>query len=218
MADAGVGMAEARAAIVRACRRLDARGLIAGLDGNVSVRLADGTMLVTPAGRAKHDVAEADLVHCDAGGAVISGGRPSSEFGMHRGLYTARPDVGAVVHAHPPVATGFAVAGETIADDVLPEVIFQVGAVALVPFALPGTGALGAALAPFARDHDAFLLANHGATAVGRTLGDAMQRMESLEHAARILLAARQVGAVRRLSESDRAALRAARAAVRNTG
>lgn len=218
MADPGVGHDGGRAAIVRACRRLDARGLIAGLDGNVSLRLVDGTVLVTPAGRPKHELDEAAIVHCDAAGSVIAGGRPSSEFGMHLALYAARPDVGAVVHAHPPTATGFAVAGETIASDVLPEVIFQVGEVALVPFALPGTGALAEALAPFARDHDAFLLANHGATTVGRTLDDALQRMESLEHAARILLAARQVGTVHRLRESDRAALRAAREAARRTG
>lgn len=218
MADAGVGIGEAGAAVVRACRRLDARGLIAGLDGNVSVRLADGTLLVTPAGRPKHEVGEDELVRCGADGTVISGGHPSSEFGMHLALYAARPDVRAVVHAHPPTATGFAVAGETIAGDALPEVIFQVGEVALVPFALPGTPALAEALAPFARGHDAFLLANHGATTVGPTLGDALQRMESLEHAARILLAARQVGAVRRLGESDRAALRAARERARGTG
>jgi L-fuculose-phosphate aldolase len=200
----------ARAAVVRVCRRLWERGLIAGPDGNVSVRLGPDRLLVTPPGRSKVDVAEDELVEVDLAGRVLApGARATSELAMHLAIYAARADVGAVVHAHPPTATGFAVAGETLPDGVLPELVCQVGAVALVPYFTPGTPAAADALAPYLSAHDAFLLANHGATVVGPTLEAAHQRMESLEHAARILLAARLVGRVTPLTAQQRAALQA---------
>jgi L-fuculose-phosphate aldolase len=133
---------------------------------------------------------------------------------MHLAVYRARADVGAVVHAHPPTATGFAVAGETLPDGVLPELICQVGAVALVPYFTPGTPAAADTLAPYLAGHDAFLLANHGATTVGPTLGDAPRRVESLEHAARILFTARALGRVTALTAAQRAALQAPTRAV----
>jgi L-fuculose-phosphate aldolase len=202
--------AEARAAVVRVCRRLWERGLIAGPDGNLSVRLAPDRLLVTPPGRSKVDVTADELVEVGLDGRVLTpGGRATSELAMHLAVYAARPDVGAVVHAHPPTATGFAVAGETLPDGVLPELVCQVGAVALVPYFTPGTPEAAAALAPYLSRHDAFLLANHGATVVGPTLEAAHQRMESLEHAARILLAARMVGRVTPLTDAQRAALQA---------
>jgi Ribulose-5-phosphate 4-epimerase and related epimerases and aldolases len=134
---------------------------------------------------------------------------------MHLRIYRERPDVRAIVHAHPPVATAFGVAGRDFMDAVLPEVIFHLGQVPLVPFALPGTPALGDAMAPFLSGHDAFLLASHGATTVGPTLRLAHQRMESLEHAARILQTAMRIGPVTPLRAEDVAALRAAREAAR---
>lgn len=189
-----------RAAIVRVCRRLYERGLIAGPDGNVSLRLANGDILVTPAGLSKVDVTEDDLVVVDAKSGDARGSHaPSSEFAMHRRIYAVRPDVMAVVHAHPPTATGFAVAGESFVAPVLPEVILQMGRVPLVGYATPGTEALADLIEPVVREHDAFLMANHGATTVGRTLDAAHQRMESLEHAAKILLAARLLGRVNEL-------------------
>ena len=211
---------EARERIVRVCRRLYDRGLIAGPDGNVSVRVSADRLLVTPAGMSKVDVTADSLVAVDLDGAPIDGApidgarldgrRASSELRMHLAIYRARPDVRAVVHAHPPTATGFAVAGETIPDGVLPEVICQMGAVALVPYATPGTEAVGDAFAPYLAAHDAFLMANHGATTVGPTLEVAHQRMESLEHAARIVLSARLLGRVRALTDDQHAALRRA--------
>lgn len=207
----------AAAGIVRACRRLDARGLVAGQDGNVSVRVAPDRLLVTPAGRTKGEVEAGELVEVDLTGAVVAGdGRPSSEFGMHLAVYAGRPDVGAVVHAHPPTATGFAVAGADFMAPVLPEIILLTGPVPLVPYAMPGTPALAEALAPWLAGHDAFLLANHGATTLGRTLDAALQRMESLEHAARILLAARLVGRVNELTPEQAGALAALRQAARS--
>ncbi|MGZ8413916.1 MAG: class II aldolase/adducin family protein [Gemmatirosa sp.] len=202
--------AAARAGIVRVCRRLWERGLIAGPDGNVSVRIAEDRLLVTPAGASKVDVTEDDLVEVDLAGRRVGGSRDAtSELAMHLALYAARSDVRAIVHAHPPTATGFAVAGETLPDGVLPELICQMGAVALVPYFTPGTPAAATALAPYLSGHDAFLLANHGATTVGATLDAAHRRMESLEHAARILLAARLVGRVTPLTDEQRAALQA---------
>jgi L-fuculose-phosphate aldolase len=192
--------AAAAAAIVGVCRRLYERGLVAGPDGNVSVRLKNGDVLVTPAGGlSKVDMREDDLVLVDAAGSSHGTRPPSSELAMHRRIYAVRPDVMAVVHAHPPTATGFAVAGESFVAPVLPEVIFQMGRVPLVAYATPGTEALADLIEPVVREHDAFLLANHGATTVGPTLEAAHQRMESLEHAARIILTARILGRVNEL-------------------
>jgi L-fuculose-phosphate aldolase len=202
--------------IVAVCCRLYDAGLIAGQDGNVSVRLPSGHILVTPSGLSKVDVTADQLVELTAGGEPVTPGRTaSSEIEMHLRIYRARPDVRAVVHAHPPVATAFGVAGRDFMDDVLPEVIFHLGGVPLVPFAMPGTPALGDAMAPFLARHDAFLLASHGATTVGPSLRLAHQRMESLEHAARILHAASQLGPPARLRDEDVTALRRAREAAR---
>lgn len=202
--------------IVAVCCRLYDRGLIAGQDGNVSVRLSSGHILVTPSGLSKVDVTPDDLVELTAEGEQVTGGpAASSEIGMHLRIYRERPDVRAIVHAHPPIATAFGVVGRDFMDAVLPEVIFHLGRVPLVPFALPGTPALGDAMAPYLADHDAFLLASHGATTVGPTLRLAHQRMESLEHSARILHAASQIGSASLLRAEDIAALRAAREAAR---
>lgn len=203
---------DARGEIASVCRRLYDRGLIAGPDGNVSLRLDDGAILVTPSGLSKADVTPDDLVVVTLGGQVLEGRHaPSSELRMHLRIYQRRPDVRAVVHAHPPAATGFAVAGEAFVAPVLPEVILQLGAVPLVPYATPGSEALADAFEPFLAGHDGFLMANHGATTIGPTLVTAHQRMESLEHAARILLAARALGTVNELSAADVRPLRATR-------
>jgi len=205
-------MQDAREAIVLVCRRLYDRGLVAGPDGNVSVRRDDGTILVTPTGLSKVDVTPDDLVVVSLEGRVREGRRaPSSELRMHLRIYQRRPDVHAVVHAHPPVATGFAVAGEAFVAPVLPEVILQLGEVPLVPYATPGSDALADAFEPFLANHDGFLMANHGATTIAPSLATAHQRMESLEHAARILLAARALGRVNELSAADVRSLRATR-------
>jgi L-fuculose-phosphate aldolase len=194
--------------IVRVCRRLYERGLIAGPDGNVSARLGDGLIVVTPGGMSKVDVRVEDLVVVDESGNMLAGGRrPSSELRMNLRIFARRHDVHAVVHAHPPTATGFAVAGEAFMAPVLPEVILQMREVPLVPYATPGTDALADTFEAVLQDHDAFLMANHGATTLGATLEQAHQRMESLEHAARILLVARTLGRVNELSATDVQAL-----------
>ena len=197
-----------RREIVRVCRRLYERGLIAGGEGNVSARRDRESLLVTPAGAAKVDVAEDDLVVVDlAGNPVAGSGRASSELGMHLRIYDRRPDVNAVVHAHPPFATAFAVAGEDMMAPVLPELLVLIGGVPLVPYATPGSPALADAIEPFLLLHDALLMANHGATSFGPTLSIAHQRMESLEHGAQILFAARALGHVTALTDAQRDAL-----------
>jgi L-fuculose-phosphate aldolase len=202
------GDATLRREIVRVSRRLYERGLIAGGEGNVSARLPNGDVLVTPAGASKVDVLEEELVVVNPRGYVVAGsGRASSELGMHLRIYERRPDVGAVVHAHPPFATAFAVAGEDLMSPVLPEIVVLIGGVPLVPYATPGSPALAAAIEPFLGLHDAFLMANHGATSFGSTLSIAHQRMESLEHAARILFSARALGRVTLLTNEQRDAL-----------
>ena len=198
--------------IVLVCRRLYERGLVAGSDGNVSVRQEDGSILVTPSGLSKVDVTPDDLVVVTLDGRVLEGRHaPSSELRMHLRLYQRRPDIRAIVHAHPPAATAFAVVGESFVAPVLPEVILQLGKVPLLPYATPGSDALADAFEPFVANHDGFLMANHGATTIGPTLATAHRRMESLEHAARILLAARALGTVNELSAVDVQSLRATR-------
>lgn len=204
-----------RKEIVGVCRRLWERGLIAGQDGNVSVRLPGDRLLVTPAGMSKVDVGPSDLVEMRLDGSTPGparrGTRASSEVLMHLRIYRRRPDVNAVVHAHPPTATGFAVAGEGFMDCVLPEVVYQVGQVPLLRYATPGTEALADSFEPYIATHDAFLLANHGATTIGPSLLLAHQRMESLEHAARIVLTARLLGRVNNLTGTRVDELAAAR-------
>jgi L-fuculose-phosphate aldolase len=202
--------------IVRVCQRLYARGLIAGQDGNVSVRVEPGLVLVTPAGFSKVDVTADDLVLLTIDGDRVEGEHaPSSEVAVHLRAYQQRPDVAAVVHAHPVHATGFAVVGETLPHDVLPEVTVLLGRIPLVPYSTPGTPAVALAFDPFWAEHDVFLMQNHGAVALGRDLTVAHQRMESLEHAAQILLAARTVGPVPSLPRRAVAELEALHAARR---
>lgn len=197
------------------CRQLAERGLIAGQDGNLAARVGRDRVLVTPSGVIKALVVPADMVEVDLRGRKRRGRcNPTSELDLHLRILACRPDVGAVVHAHPPTATAFAVAGEGLYAFVLPELILQCGRVPLVPYGTPGTPDLGDRLAPHLAGHDAWLLANHGAVTVGPTLDAAWIRMESLEHAARIMLAARALGRVNELgpeavarleSERDRA-------------
>jgi L-fuculose-phosphate aldolase len=202
--------------IVHTCRRLYDRGLIAGAEGNVSARLSKDVILATPSGACKGDIGVDDHVRLSLDGTPLDGGKSAStEIRMHLRIFQKRRDVSAVVHAHPPAATGFAVAGEALDRPILAELVFLIGPVPLVPYAQPGTEKLPEALEPFLANHDAFLLANHGATTVGRSLQEALFRMESLEQGARILVAARQLGRVNALSAADAAALRELRDAAR---
>jgi L-fuculose-phosphate aldolase len=187
--------------VVRCCRRLWEAGLIAGADGNVSVRLGPDRLLVTPRGLHKAELTARDLVEVRLSGAHRRGSRrATTELDLHLRAYRRHGDCGAVVHAHPPVATAFAVAGEPMPADVLPELILYLGAVPVAAYATTGTPALGDVVEPLLARHVAVLLANHGAVTWGPDLATARIRMESLEHSARILLAARLLGRTTRLS------------------
>ena len=191
------------------CRQLAERGLIAGRDGNLAVRIGRERALVTPSGLIKALVSAADMVEVDLSGRKRRGRRnPTSELDLHLRILRGRPDVGAVVHAHPPTATGFAVAGQGLDTLVLPELILQCGRVPVVPYGTPGGPELGDRLEPYLAGHEAWLLANHGAVTVGATLDAAWIRMESLEHAARIIWTARTLGRVNELSHEAVARLR----------
>ena len=194
------------------CRQLSERGLIAGQDGNLAVLLPQELAQQTPSGLIKALVRASDMVEVDLQGRKRRGRRdPTSELDLHLRILRRRSDVGAVVHAHPVVATAFAVAGERLDAFVLPELILQCGQVPLVPYGTPGTPELGEQIEPFLLGHDAWLLANHGAVTVGATLDAAWMRMESLEHGARIVLAARTLGRVRELPADAVARLRGTR-------
>ena len=200
------------------CRQLAERGLIAGQDGNLAVRLPHDRALVTPRGVIKALVTASDMVEVDLKGRKRRGRRnPTSELDLHLRILRIRDDVGAVVHAHPVVATAFAVAEERLDAFVLPELILQCGQVPLVPYGTPGTPELGDQIEPYLVGHDVWLLANHGAVTVGTTLDAAWIRMESLEHGARIVLAARTLGRVGQLPADAVARLVAGPPKTRNT-
>ena len=151
------------------CRQLAAHGLIAGRDGNLSVRLGANRVLVTPSGLIKSLLEPADMVEVDLSGKPLRRGvrKPTSELDLHLRILRQRPDAQAVVHAHPPTATGFAVAGEALDAFVLPELILLCGRVPLVPYGAPGSPELGERVERFIGEHDALMLANHGAVTVG---------------------------------------------------
>lgn len=196
--------APGRDAVVACGRRLDALGFAPATDGNVSVRLGDRRLAVTPAGREKGGLLPEQLLVVDLEGRVLEGtGLPSSETPMHLLCYRRRGDVGGVVHAHPPVATAFAAAGVPLDADVMPEVVQTVGPVPLVPYATPGTEELARSLEPYVDDHDAFLLASHGVLTLGRDVREALHRMERVEHLAKVTLAARLLGGAHVLSAAQ---------------
>jgi L-fuculose-phosphate aldolase len=184
-----------RREIVETCRRLHARELIGAAEGNVSCRLGGSRLLVTPAGTSKASLRPADLVVVTAAGEHVRGRkRASSELRMHVAAYAARPDVHAIVHAHPITAIALTVAGVPPPNDIVPESSVVLGHVAVAPFATPGTDEVPRALAPLLAGHDVLLLERHGALALGRTLEEAFGRMETLERVARIALVARLLG------------------------
>ena len=194
---------ETRREIVEIGRRLWDRGYVAANDGNISARLG-GRILVTPTGLSKGFLSPSDIVVVSESGVKLSGrADPTSELPMHLAVYSARTDVDAVVHAHPPKATGFAVAGVPLAQCVLPEVILTLGKVPLAGYATPSTEEVARSICEFIPRFNAILLSNHGALTLGRDLSQAYFRMETVEHFAEITLAARALGGPSPLSSDD---------------
>ena len=210
-----------RAEMVLCGRLLYERGLIVAGDGNLSARLPDGSILITPAGLAKGMLNPEDLVVIDHDGQLIRGSperQPSSERYLHLFVYRHRPDVMACVHAHPPTAVGATLAGVSLAEPILPEALIALGPIPTAPYARTGTTEMGAAIAPFVADHDAILLAYHGAITYGSSLLQAFHRMEQIEHCARTLLAAHLFGGARPLPPERIAELAEIRRAFRAMG
>ncbi len=175
------------------------RHLVGATEGNISVRLDDNEILCTPSGASKGHLQPTDLVIIDTAGISKDGSVPSSEIKMHLRMYARRHDCIAVVHAHPLTATAFALAGESIPDDVMPGSTAVLGSVALVPFGMPSTDELPNALEPFLVNHRTLLLAHHGAVVMGSNVFDAYNRMEILERTAQIVLAARMLGGEKKM-------------------
>jgi len=193
---------EFRREIVRIGRMLHEKGFIAAMDGNISVRLNDYTVLSTPTCMSKGMLNEEDLVTVDMRGKKLSGFREvSSEIAMHLMIYRVRPDIGAVVHAHPPTATGFAAAGRALDEALVSEIVISLGSVPLAEYGTPGTEELCDNIEPYVEENDAVLMANHGVVTYGDDLLRAYMNMETVEHFAKISLVAHQLGTKRTLSE-----------------
>jgi L-fuculose-phosphate aldolase len=195
---------QARADIVECGRRLWVRGYVASNDGNISVRLDESRLMTTPKNVSKGFMTPDMMVITDMDGRKLAGDRdPSSELKMHLEVYRQRPDARAVVHAHPPTATGFAVAGIPLDRAVLAEVITTLGSIPIAEYATPSTEELPAAVRKYIKAHDGLLLANHGALAIAGDVYLAYYRMETIEHFARISLVARQLGREHLLSRGE---------------
>jgi L-fuculose-phosphate aldolase len=189
----------ARREIVTVGRLLYERSYVVSSDGNVSVRLDDDRVVATPTMTCKGRMTEESLAVTDLDGKALSDRRASSELAMHLLIYRERPDVKAVCHAHPPHGTAFAVAGLAIDQPILSEVILTLGCVPLAGYGTPSTDELSAAMQPLIKHHNALLMANHGAVAYGSDLWQAFDRLETLEHTAKIAILSRALGGSKNL-------------------
>ena len=199
--------------IVRYGRMLHERGFVAAMDGNLSVRLRSGKILVTPTCVSKGAMRPADLVIVNMEGHRVSGRRNvTSEIGMHLLIYRLRPDIQAIVHAHPPTATGFAAAGIPLTEPLVCEVVIGLGCIPLARYGTPGTSELAKTLEPFVPKYDAILMSNHGVVAYADTLEHAYMKMETVEHFAQIALVTHLLGRQQPLQEREVEKLLLARA------
>lgn len=180
------------------------QGILTGYEGNLSARVDVDKVMITPAGACKGDLSPDDMILLTLDGTKIRGqGEPSTESPMHLHLYRTRSRMAACVHAHPPYATAYAVAGEEIPDDVLPEITLLFGRIPLVEYAPTGTEELGRLLSEADSSYSAILLRNHGVLTIGDSLSDAAYRMQTIERAAQIIFLARQLGRISRLPEQE---------------
>lgn len=202
---------QARLHICTAGQRLYQHFFVAANDGNISVRLSQDEVLIAPTNVSKADLTPEMIVKINMAGELLSSEtehRPSSEYRMHLVIYRGRDDIRAVVHAHPPTATGFAVANVGLDKPFLPEVVVRTGPCPVVPYTIPGGDELPNSIIPYLKDHVTLLLGNHGAVAYGPTLRDALFNMETIELNARIYLTAYQLGNINFLNNNDIQALR----------
>lgn len=192
-------------------RRMYAKNLVSATDGNMSIRLDTDHYLCTPSGIPKGYMTPGDLLIADGKGNVIDGkGKITSEFFTHLAAYAERPDIKAVCHAHPPTAVALTLAQKGITPDTLPELVMALGNVPVTPYATPAGEEGGQVIRSFIRDHDAVLLDRHGLITVGADIFDAYYKLERVEHAAQILLAAHLLGSPKELLPEEVHKLRAA--------
>lgn len=198
-----------RQEMLRFGRMCHERELLVAMDGNLSARLSDELLLCTRAGCHKGLLVDEDLVVVDLSGKKRRGrGEPTSEMAMHLACYRARPDVQAVVHAHPPTCVAFTVAGVSLAQCVLPEAVLTIGSIPTLEYERTGSHELAEVVGGAARSHDAVMMDRHGAVCMGSSLLDAFCKLETMEQTAKVLLAARQLGQVRELPQAEAEALR----------
>jgi L-fuculose-phosphate aldolase len=190
----------ARRDLIKICHLMYERSYVVSSDGNVSVRLDDGRILATPTMTCKGRMTDELIAVTDLEGRSVNDRRASSELAMHLLIYRERPDVKAVCHAHPPHGTAFAVAGLPIDQPILSEVILTLGCVPLAEYGTPSTEELTDAMRPLVKHHNALLMANHGAVAYGADLWQAFDRLETLEHTAKIAILSRMLGGSKNLS------------------
>jgi L-fuculose-phosphate aldolase len=195
---------EIRREIVHFAKCAYKKGLVAATDGNISVRIMGDRLMITPTGAVFETLLPDDLIYVNFLGQKLQGNSfPSSELPMHLEIYRQRPDVDAIIHAHPPVATAFTIAGESLAQPVIPEVVSMYGKIPTATYATPATEESAMVIRDLIHDHDLILLDHHGAVAVGRSVEDAFLKLEKLEHTASTLLAAKQLGEIKPLSAAQ---------------
>lgn len=197
-----------RKEICRIGRRLEEKGFVAATDGNISCKIAPDQILITPSGIPKGDLTENDLIVIDPEGRLMEGDRkPSSETLMHLAVYRERSDVYAVIHAHPPITTALTVAGVTLAQCVIPEVVVTMGTIPTAEYATPSTEEGACVIKDLIHETDVIILDRHGSLTVGATLKSAYLKLEKLEHAAKITATAKMLGQVKTLSKEEVAKL-----------
>lgn len=192
---------ELRQAIVAVGRMMYQRGLLTANDGNISVRLPDGNLLITPAGICKGRLVPEDLLMVSSEGQLLYPAanpllKPTSEQPMHLEAFRQRSDIRAVIHAHPPYAVALSVAGYRVRHDFLPEVGMTLKQIPTTDFALPSSPETAIAIRPLIRDHDAVLLRQHGSLTVGQDLETALIHLERLEHVAKVQYLAQSLGQI----------------------
>jgi L-fuculose-phosphate aldolase len=193
-----------RRKIVEIGRRAYEQGFVAATDGNISVRTMGDRLFITPSGSCLGELQPDDLLYVDFVGRVLAGrGRPSSELDLHLEAYRRRPDVQAVIHAHPPVTNAFGFAGVSLAAPVIPEVVVAFGTIPTTEYATPSSEEGPQAIRDLVKHHDVMVLQRHGSLTVGSDLTDAYRKLEKLEHAAKTILATRLLGRVRELTPDE---------------
>lgn len=189
-----------RKELVEICHRVYEKGFVSAYDGNISIATPQNTFLITRSAVRKGDVTEDDILEIDSGGNILNGrGKISTEYKIHLYAYSRRPEVNAVVHCHPVYATAFATIGEGLTENIFPEVILTLGKVPLCKYSTPSTDDLPLSMEPYIEHAWGLLLQNHGAVTLGKTLKDAYNKMEKLEHTAQILFNARLLGGAKEL-------------------